>query len=344
MKSPSTAPNYPPSAIAARWKVNQPKVYDVTTVPIPSDSVLVEVLEGMPDQWAWNFVAPTPSERYTQDTLAFAELPKKYTSHGVIDDRSSPFILGPFAFAVAGRQATTAPPLANAARLYIDNQLIVENPFPSGKTDGHNPFVPVASAIRAAFAPCSQAPRGGRRCRSSSGNAPAPPGAVRRRKKHRPEVGETSVSLAPAGTDDFWVIGSPDRKTVESRPTPIAAFPLVDQAWLAWERQERGQIARDQPTAPRDGRQAPTPTTGSGVTPGPAILSPRSPRYRTFDRPIHCGPSRRRALRAPLRDHAFVRRITPSFAAFISIAWACLPRRNKWLHSSATRAPTSGVT
>jgi hypothetical protein len=55
--------------------------------------VLVEVLEGMADEWTWDFIAPMPSERFTQRELAFVELPKKYTSHGVIDDRSSPFVL-----------------------------------------------------------------------------------------------------------------------------------------------------------------------------------------------------------------------------------------------------------
>src|SRR5688500_18094433 len=64
-----------------------------TDVAIPPNAVLVEVLEGLPDEWTWNFVPPMPSERYTQRELAFVELPKKYTSHGVIDDRSSPFAL-----------------------------------------------------------------------------------------------------------------------------------------------------------------------------------------------------------------------------------------------------------
>ena len=61
--------------IAARWKVNQPKAY-VTNVPISDGHVLVEILEGIPDEWNWRFVAPTPSERYTQRELAFVEIPR----------------------------------------------------------------------------------------------------------------------------------------------------------------------------------------------------------------------------------------------------------------------------
>jgi len=55
----------PAERIAARWKVNLPKAY-VNNAPLPQRQVLVEVLEGMPDEWKWDFIAPTPSERFTQ--------------------------------------------------------------------------------------------------------------------------------------------------------------------------------------------------------------------------------------------------------------------------------------
>ena len=56
---------------------------------------------------------PTPSERFTQRELAFVELPKKYNSHGVIDDRSSPFVLWAHAnVELARRQAAAAAAVA----------------------------------------------------------------------------------------------------------------------------------------------------------------------------------------------------------------------------------------
>ena len=70
----------------------QPKPY-ITSVPIPSDEVLVEVLEGIADNWSWDFIPPTPSERFTQPNLALVELPKKYNAHGVQEDRTNPLVL-----------------------------------------------------------------------------------------------------------------------------------------------------------------------------------------------------------------------------------------------------------
>src|SRR5262245_5769358 len=126
----------PAERIAARWKVNQPNAY-VTNLPIPEGAVLVEVLEGMPDDWNWKFIAPAPTERFTQRELAFVEVPKKYNSHGVIDDRTSPFILWAHANInlPAGKQRLLLRSRFSA-RLFIDDKLVVENPFPTNKTDG----------------------------------------------------------------------------------------------------------------------------------------------------------------------------------------------------------------
>jgi hypothetical protein len=220
-----------PERIAARWKANQPKAY-VTTVPIPEGQVLIEVLEGMPDQWKWDFVAPTPSERYTQDALAFVELPKKYTTHGVIDDRSSPFVLWAHAKVQwpDGKQRLLLRS-RNAARLFIDDKLVVENPFQSAKTDGHNPYVPVKSHISPNIRPLQP----GDHEEVVEVELPAGPHHLRLEvfvggKKHRPEVGETSLSIAPAGSDYFQIIGFGE---------PV---PLTDDAWLAWERRERKRL------------------------------------------------------------------------------------------------------
>ncbi|HMC12018.1 MAG TPA: LamG domain-containing protein, partial [Pirellulaceae bacterium] len=143
----------PAERIAARWKVNQPNAY-VTSVQIPAREVLVEVLEGMPDNWTWDFVAPAPSERFTQRELAFVEIPKKYNNHGVIDDRSSPFVLWAHGILElpAGKQRLLVRS-RNAARLFIDDKLVVETPFMSNKTDGHNPYKPVVSAVSSRIRP-----------------------------------------------------------------------------------------------------------------------------------------------------------------------------------------------
>jgi hypothetical protein len=196
-----------PERIAARWQVVQPKAY-VTSVPIPRDGVLVEVLEGLPDQWNWDFVPPTPSERFTQRELAVVELPKKYTSHGVQDDRTNPLALwlhtelnlpaGKQRFLVRSR---------SGSRLWIDGKLVVENGFPTTKSDGHNPYRPVESRISTAIRPLQPGDQ------EQVAEVELAAGWHRVKwevflggKKRRVEPGEASVSIAAAGSDEFWVI------------------------------------------------------------------------------------------------------------------------------------------
>ena len=218
--------------IAARYRMVEPKPY-VTDVPIPEGQVLVEVLEGLPDEWSWDFVPPAPSERFTQAELAFVEAPKKYNGHGVQDDRGSPYVL--WATTDVELPAGTHRLLLrsrSAARLYVDGKLIVENPFSSGKTDGHNAWKPVESKISPHIRPLQPGDQ------EKDVEIDLAEGTHRLKleifvggKKRRPEIGETSVSIALGGSDDFQVVAH-DGKT----------FPLSDDAWLIWERQKREEL------------------------------------------------------------------------------------------------------
>ena len=209
---------------------------------IPDLAVLVEVLEGMADEWTWDFIPPAPSERLEQRELAFVELPRKYTNHGVIDDRTNPLVLWAHANIEfpAGKQRLLLRS-RSAARLYIDDQLIVENPFQPTNTDGHNPYRPVKSEISPRIRPLQPGDS------ENVAEVDLRPRQHRLRleifvggKKHRPELGETSLSIAPAGTDDFWVIGFKDNG--QSKKEEIRAFPLIDAAWQHWERDRRAQL------------------------------------------------------------------------------------------------------
>jgi hypothetical protein len=210
-------------------------------VPIPERQVLVEVLEGMPDDWTWDFVAPAPSERFTQRELALVEVPTKYNSHGVIDDRTNPFVLwahanmklpiGKQRFLVRSR---------NSARLFVDDKLVVETPFLTNKTDGHNPYKPVRSDVSPNIRPLQPGDH------EVVNEIEIEPGKHRLRlevfvggKKHRPEVGETSVSIAPAGSDEFWVMGFPETDTDGTK-----VFPLTDASWISWERDRRAGLIK----------------------------------------------------------------------------------------------------
>lgn len=252
----------PAERIAARYQAAQPQAY-VTREPIPSGKVLVEVLEGIPDEWSWDFVAPVPGERYTQQVLAAVEVPRKYTPHGVIDDRSNPFVLwmhtrlelpaGRYRLLVRSR---------SAARLYLDGQRVLENPFQSSKTDGHNPYQAPTSEV----SPRLRAVQPGDRENVAEVAIEEGPHLVRWElfvggKKRRPELGEAAVAIAPAGSDDFWVIGWPAQTDRALQPlaastgalasaappaqiAAAAAFPLTDAGWNAWEEQEREALVR----------------------------------------------------------------------------------------------------
>ena len=237
--------------IAARWQVVQPKPY-ITSVPIPKDAVLVEVLEGIADDWSWDFIPPTPSERFTQPNLALVELPKKYNAHGVQEDRTNPLVL--WAHTVIDLPTGKHRLLLRSrgmSRLFIDDKLVVENPPPKGKGDGHNPYEPVESRISPNIRPLQP----GDQEKDVEVDLAAGPHRLKLEifvggKKRRLEVGETSVSIAPAGSDDFWVLGSAsggrESKVSGGREPSEAprhvAFPLTDDGWLAFERARRDEL------------------------------------------------------------------------------------------------------
>ena len=225
--------------IAARWKTVQPEGY-VTKMPLPKNAALVEILEGLPDDWSWNFVCPPPSERlahhfYEQNLLALSALPQKYGEQGTRIDRSSPHVV----WLTMDTDLPTGDQRLllrsrHAARLYLDGKLIVENPFPSGRTDGHNDWVPVESKISKnirALQPGDQ---------EEVVELNIAPGTHRVKlevfvagKKRRPEIGETCVAIAPHGSDKFKIV---------CHSNGYRDIPLTDEAWLALEAEQREQL------------------------------------------------------------------------------------------------------
>ncbi|WP_425619414.1 DUF1553 domain-containing protein [Anatilimnocola sp. NA78] len=216
--------------IAARWKVVQPEGYVTKPQLLVPDEVLVEVFEGLPDDWSWDLVYPQPTERWTDRRFAMSASPQKYGEHGTRIDRGSPHVLwltsqlklpeGPQRLLLRSR---------HAARLYLDGKLVVQNPFPSGRTDGHNAWVPVTSKV----SPNIRALQPGDQ--EQVIDIDIKPGSHVLRlevfvggKKRRQELGETSVSIAPAGSDAFQIVAVHGQQ-----------FPLSDEAWLAFEDEQR---------------------------------------------------------------------------------------------------------
>ncbi len=221
----------PAERIAARYQVLQPKPY-ITTLDPPKDGVLVEVFEGIPDKLSWDFIAPEPTERYTEPAFALAEIAHKYSSMGVRADRSNPFVVrvtgdvelpkGESRFLIRSR---------SASRLFIDGKVVVENPFPKFRGDGHEEVW----GIDRVPAPGHRALRPGDQDTIASFKSDG----ERHRltwevflggKSVRPELGETFVALAGPDRDSFAVLH-------QTKP-----FVLTDEAWMDFAARRRDEL------------------------------------------------------------------------------------------------------
>lgn len=220
-----------PARMRERFQAVLPKPY-VTEVEIPNRAVLVEVMENIPNQNTWDFVIPAPEERYVEPALAFIDVPHKYNRHGIRTDRTNPFMI----------RASTHVDLPagghrlllrsrNAARLYVDGALVVENPIPMGRTDGHSEVHRVVSKISANIRPLQPGDQEtvvefqslGRTHRFQLE-------VLAGGRNRRPEFGETSVSIAAAGSDGFQVVHH------------AGTAPLTDAGWQALEAERRREL------------------------------------------------------------------------------------------------------
>lgn len=221
----------PAERIAARFRKIQPKPY-VTNVELPKDGILVEIFEGIPDKTSWDFIPPTPSERYVESRFAWIELPKKYNEQGVQADRSNPHVVWATT-EMTFPEGTQRLLLRSrtAARLYIDDQLVAENPFSASRSDGHNDWEPVVSKV----SPNIRALQPGDIEKVVDHKFTAGKHRIKLEffaggRKRRPELGETSISIAPENSDKFVVLGHAE------------GFPLTDEGWYAWEDARRKEL------------------------------------------------------------------------------------------------------
>ncbi len=221
----------PAERIAARYQVLQPKPY-ITTLDPPKRAVLVEVFEGIPDKLSWDFIAPEPAERYTEPAFALAEIAHKYSAMGVRADRSNPFVVrvtgdvelpnGESRFLIRSR---------SASRLFIDSKLVVENPFPKFRGDGHEEVWDIDRVP----APGHRALRPGDQDTIASFKSEG----QRHRltwevflggKSVRPELGETFIALAGPESDSFAVLH-------QTKP-----FVLTDESWTDFVARRRDEL------------------------------------------------------------------------------------------------------
>jgi hypothetical protein len=110
---------------------------------VAGDVVTVEVMEGLPEKWAWPLAPGKASETYDVPALGLVRLPTKYAAGGVEADRRGPIALhasaafrspsGPFRLMLRSR---------HAARLLVDGKVVAETRPITRNSAGHESVPP----------------------------------------------------------------------------------------------------------------------------------------------------------------------------------------------------------
>jgi hypothetical protein len=195
---------------------------------VPDDRVRVEIMEGVPVARKWEFRPRPLAHLFDTEYFAMKDLPRRYNARGLIDDRAIPVLLhlssrielpaGEYEFLLRS---------LDAARLYVDGQLVAHTEFMNLKSDAHQAYY--GGLDRGpdilSLAEGHQEVRGRVTLEGSThvvslyrllGNA-----------KHGSYLGELALAVAPQGGEFRFV-------------SPTRELPYTDAGWLDfldWERQ-----------------------------------------------------------------------------------------------------------
>jgi hypothetical protein len=213
----------------------------------PRGDVLVEVIEGIPDQATWPVTFPEATESWKEPAFAFFGTPQRYSSKGLRIDRGNPLILQASSLMTlpAGKYNFLVRTL-RFGRLFIDGKLVVETPQRGHRGGGHGQMYELKSTL-------------------APGSRELFPGAIERiaevqldGKEHefqfevhaggqerRIEFGETSVSFAPVteSSNDADSQVADDSTSFRVLSTKLD-IPLTNRGWEAYERQRRDEYVR----------------------------------------------------------------------------------------------------
>lgn len=214
--------------MSRRYVAVEPPSY-VTEVPLPQNAVLVEVFHDIPDKPDFKFPVPEPFERFEWPGFVMTELPHRYNKHGVRDDRSNPLMIRLSGWVTwpAG-EVQLRIRTRGAARLLVDGQLVgtVDYAKQLGDgSDGNGGLYPVPGDDPAALRDVATGDRESLVTLKTTGQ----PQRVELNlfaggKKRRTEVGETTLSWAPAGSDSVSQVVAYD-----------SSFPLTNADWWRFE-------------------------------------------------------------------------------------------------------------
>jgi mono/diheme cytochrome c family protein len=219
-----------------------PAVPAIQREDIPKGEVLVQLCEqGLPTKNAWPDTSPQPTETLREDVFGFFELPFRYVDSGVRADRTFPFLFRASASVTlpAGKHRILLRG-RGAARLYIDEKLLLNTPFPTGDGSGHGTVRTPESYLN--LGPEFRfAPPGNREAwthfETKGGEhvvvLETIVGSYLGTNKRRPELGETVVAVSFAGSES-WQLLSPSKRVV----------PYTDPGWAAYEAERLAHLEK----------------------------------------------------------------------------------------------------
>ena len=224
----------PADILKSRYVVEIPPSY-VTEPPDTDDLIFVEIMENIPDQFSWDFPIPKPTLAYIDSSFALIAIPHKYNSHGVREDRSNPLMVrltGWYEFPPTETRLILRSHCG--ARLFIDGKLVVENPFPKPRGDGHGEVYDVTKTIVPGIRPPQTGDHDVLVTVNGNGHKQVVTlEAFAGGKKHRPEFGETALWIERAD-GQFHLVSH----------TGIEV-PLTDVGWLEFASNKHTEMERN---------------------------------------------------------------------------------------------------
>lgn len=227
-----------PVALEKRY-VYAPPPPPVTEKMLLPGQVLVQISEnGVPEANAWP-EEPQVTETYAEDVFGFFDLPQKYVSTGVRGDRANPshFRASAKVTLPAGKHRLLLRS-RGAGRLYIDDKLVLETPFPGGDPagsalvkdqDGYLDLGPdfrfVPPGNREAW--CEFTAQAG----DHFIRLETMIGGVAGKSKRRPEIGETVAAISLEGSE-YWSLLSPGQRQVS----------YTDTGWADYAKERRARL------------------------------------------------------------------------------------------------------
>ncbi len=217
--------------------------------------IAFEIIEGIPDKKSWDFEAGQPTTRFRARAFALADVPKKYTSKGLIADRATPFLVrGTASLQLTKGTHRLLLRARGAARLLLDGNVVLETRFRVPSDNGHG-AVPELQAVPEPGLALLPAENQERLTTIELDGEPHEftLEIIVGDQKLRPELGEISVSISSSEREPSFDEPSFDEPSFDEpsfdepsfkllAPNPV--IPLSPEQWTEYKRAAEDRIAR----------------------------------------------------------------------------------------------------